>query len=130
MNFEHILKASPAIQIHLVTALLALVFGIVMWLRPKGTASHKFVGRSFILLMLMTATSAIFIRELNNGTFSFIHIFVPLTFIGSWHVVSSIRRKDIKRHQKHVRNIFWGALLIPGLFAFLPGRHMWMIFFG
>jgi len=130
MNFEHILEASPAIQIHLATAVLALVFGIVMWFRPKGTPSHKFVGRSFILLMLMTATSAIFIREINNGTFSFIHIFVPITFIGSWQVVSSIRRKDIKRHQKHVRNIFWGALLIPGLFAFLPGRHMWMMFFG
>ncbi|WP_371396868.1 DUF2306 domain-containing protein [Fretibacter rubidus] len=130
MNFEYITQASPAIQIHLVTALAALVFGTIMWLRPKGTKSHKFMGRAFIMMMVVTAISAYFIRTLANGSFSWIHIFVPITLIGSWQVVSSIRKGHIKKHKAHVRNMFFAALMIPGAFSFMPGRTMWMLFFG
>lgn len=125
-----ITQASLAIQIHLVTALAALVFGTTMWLRAKGTRSHKMMGRLFIGMMVATAISAYFIRSLGDGGFSWIHIFVPITLIGSYQVVSSIRRGDIKRHKLHVRNMFFAALLIPGAFSFMPGRTMWMIFFG
>jgi len=112
------------------TALAALVFGIVMWLRPKGTRSHKFVGRLFVGMMIVTAFSAYFIRSIGNGSFSPIHIFVPLTLIGSYFIVSSIRNGNIKAHQKHVRNMFYFALLIPGAISFVPGRTMWRLFFG
>lgn len=125
--FEHM---SLAIKIHLGVAILALAFGIAMWMRPKGTRSHKMLGRSFVMLMLITAISAIFIREINNGSFSWIHLFVPLTLLGAWQVVSSARRGAIAKHQRHVKGLFFGALLIPGLFAFMPGRHLWMFFFG
>lgn len=130
MNFESVTQASPAIQIHLVTALAALIFGTIMWLRPKGTKSHKYLGRAFIMMMVVTAISAYFIRTLADGSFSWIHIFVPITLIGSWQVVSSIRKGNIKKHKAHVRNMFFAALLIPGAFSFMPGRTMWMLFFG
>lgn len=125
-----IANASLAVQIHLVTALAALGFGTAMWLRAKGTRSHKMMGRLFIGMMVATAISAYFIRSLNDGSFSLVHIFVPITLIGSYQVVSSIRRGDIKRHKLHVRNLFFAALLIPGAFALMPGRMMWRIFFG
>ncbi len=109
---------------------MALLLGIIMWLRPKGTGSHKLIGRGFVVLMLITAFSAIFIREINRGSFSLIHIFVPVTFLGAWQAVYFIRKKDIKRHKKAVQGLFFGALLIPGLLTFIPGRRMWMVFFG
>lgn len=130
MNISYITEASLAIQIHLVTALAALGFGIMMWVRKKGTPSHKLMGRAFIGMMVLTAISAYFIRSLENGRFSWIHIFVPITLIGSYQVVSSIRRGNVKAHIRHVRAMFFAALLIPGAFAFMPGRTLWMVFFG
>lgn len=133
MNISAVTQAGLAIQLHLAAAILALVLGCVMWARRKGTKSHKMIGRAFVGFMVLAAISAIFINQLNpDGPFgfSFVHIFVPVTFIGSWQVVSSARNKKFKSHQKHVRNLFFFALLIPGAFAFMPGRTMWNLFFG
>jgi len=30
----------------------------------------------------------------------------------------------------HVASMFFAALLIPGAFAFMPGRTLWRLFFG
>lgn len=109
---------------------MALVFGVVMLVRKKGTASHKSIGRTFIAIMLITAISSFFIREINRGSLSWIHIFIPITFFASWEAVHFIRKGNIKRHKRAVHGLFFGALLIPGLFTFMPGRRMWMLFFG
>ena len=130
MNFDPLTSASPAILIHLVAAVLALIFGTIMWLRPKGTKSHKFTGRAFIVLLLLTAITAIFIREINRGQFSFIHIFVIVTFVGVVQSLQAIKNGNIKKHVKHVKGMFFGALLIPGLLSFLPGRRLFAVFFG
>ena len=130
MTLDPILSATPVIQIHLAAALLALVSGTIMWLRPKGTKSHKFTGRLFMLLMLVTATSAIFIREINRGQFSWIHIFVLVTFVGVVQSLRAIKNRNIPKHIRHVKGLFFGALLIPGIFTFLPGRRLFAVFFG
>lgn len=130
MNFDPLTSASPAILIHLAAAVLALIFGTIMWLRPKGTKSHKLTGRAFMILMLLTAVTAIFIREINRGQFSFIHIFVIVTFVGVVQSLQAIKNRNIKKHVKHVQGLFFGALLIPGLLSFLPGRRLFAVFFG
>ena len=130
MNWKAFTEASLVIQIHWVTALTALVFGITMLVRRKGTASHKLIGRMFIILMLVTAVSSFWIREINRGGFSWIHIFIPITFFASWEAIHYIRKGNVKRHKRAVIGMFFGALLIPGLFTLLPGRRMWMLFFG
>ncbi|WP_162143769.1 DUF2306 domain-containing protein [Hellea balneolensis] len=129
MKPEYFLEASFAIQIHAAAAFVALGLGIAMWLRPKGTRGHKLVGRGFVVVMLLTAISALFIREINNGSFSWIHIFVPITFLGAWQAITRIRRKNVKGHISAVRGMFFGALIIPGIFSFMPGRTLWMVFF-
>jgi len=130
MKPEYILEASPVVQIHLVGALAALTLGIVMGLRPKGTRSHKMIGRSFIVFMLVTAISSYWIRDLNRGNLSWIHIFIPLTLFASWQTIYYIRKGDVTRHKRAVTGMFFGALLIPGLFSFAPGRRLWLVFFG
>ena len=130
MNLDPIVLAPPVIQIHLAAALLALGFGIVMWRRPKGTKSHKITGRLFMALMLVTALTAIFIREINRGQFSWIHIFVPLTLVGIVQALWAIKNRNIKKHVGHVRNLFFYALLIPGVFSLMPGRRLFAVFFG
>ena len=130
MNWKYITEASLAMQIHVAAAFIALALGIFMWVQPKGTRRHKLVGRGFLFLMLITATSAIFIRQINNGSFSWIHIFVPITFFAAWETIHFIRKGNLKRHKRAVKGLFFGALLIPGALSFLPGRTMWMLFFG
>lgn len=130
MKPEYILEASPAIQIHLLAALVALGLGITMWMRPKGTKGHKLVGRGFVIVMLATAISSFWIREINRGGLSWIHIFIPVTLFASWEAIHYIRKGNIKGHKRAVKGMFFGALLIPGVLSMLPGRRLWMVFFG
>lgn len=129
MNIEYFTEASLAIQIHMCVAAGAFVLGLIMFSRRKGTWAHKMTGRVFALLMVLTALSAIFIRQINNGSFSWIHIFVPITFFALFETFFYIRKGDVKRHKRAVTGMFFGALLIPGFFSFMPGRTMWMLFF-
>ena len=80
--------------------------------------------------MLTTAISAFFIRYINDGQFSWIHLFIPLTFFTVFEAIYFIRKGNIKRHKRAVTGLFFGALLIPGVFSFLPGRIMNMMVFG
>ncbi|PHR57446.1 MAG: hypothetical protein COA43_12170 [Robiginitomaculum sp.] len=130
MNIEPILHASFAIQIHLVLAIFSLVLGTIMWLRPKGTKSHKLIGRIFVTLMFFVAISSIFIRQINSGQFSFIHIFVIVTFVGIFQCFWHIRKRNIKRHVRSVKGLFFGALLIPGVLSMMPGRILYTMMFG
>ena len=90
---------------------------------PKGGKRHKQLGKLWLALMVATASAAIFIKT--SGSFSFIHIFIPLTYIASYKVISSARRGDMKTHKKEILGLYLGALMIPGAVAFaLPGRLM------
>lgn len=129
MNIEYFTQSSLAIQVHMLVAIGALCLGIIMFSRKKGTWIHKMTGRLFAVLMLLTAVSAIFIKEINEGRFSWIHIFVPITFYALFETFFYIRKGNLKGHKRAVKGLFFGALLIPGLFSFMPGRTMWMLFF-
>ena len=118
-----------AIAIHVSTVLPAIPLGGYLLLAPKGGKRHKMLGKIWIGLMVTTATAAIFIKT--SGSFSFIHIFVPLTLWSSYKVIASARAGDMKKHKQEILGLFFGALLIPGLVAFLlPGRLMNVMIFG
>ena len=125
MNFDAFFQASLVIQVHALSAIGALVIGSIQMLAPKGTIPHRTIGTLFVLLMLNTAMTSIFLRGFGN--FSLIHLFVPLTLVGLYNLMRSIR-KGGTRHKGAVYGLFYGALIIPGLFAFLPGRLMNTVF--
>jgi len=64
MNLHYFTEASLAIQIHILVAMGALFLGIFMFVRKKGTRSHKMIGRVFAVLMLATACSAMFAKAI------------------------------------------------------------------
>ena len=130
MSIEPFLTAPAVIQLHIVSAVGALLVGTVQIVGAKGTLPHRTLGILFVVLMVSAAVSAIFIRNLNNGSFSFIHIFVPLTIIGLFRLVYAVRRGDRPGHRSQVHGLFYGALIIPGVLSFLPGRLMYQIAFG
>jgi uncharacterized membrane protein len=53
----------PLIFFHLVTALSALLLGVFMLWRRKGTANHRLWGWTWVALMGSTALATVFIRD-------------------------------------------------------------------
>ena len=119
-----------ALATHLLTVIPAIPLGTYVLLSRKGGARHKLLGKIWLSLMFVTAMSTIFIRNVNDGQFSWIHAFTLLTFIAIPQAIITARQGMIEAHKKHIRNFFLGALVIAGLTAFAPGRTMWQWAFG
>ncbi len=132
MTLTPLLHADPAIQIHAFSAIAAALIGAFVLWRRKGTLWHKMLGRLWVALMLVTATSALFIHEIKLiGPFSPIHLFSLFTYIGvgqGLHAV--IVRRDVRRHRAEMQGVYIGALMLAGAFTFLPGRRMHQVVFG
>ena len=125
---DHYAWRSWSVMIHVATVIPAVPLGGYLLLTRKGTKQHKLLGKIWMVLMVVTATAIIFIR---GGTdFSWIHIFVPITYIGAYQAISSARASNIQKHKKHIISMYMGALMIPGIFSFLPGRFMGALLFG
>ena len=106
--------------IHLSAAVTALLLGIVMLVRPKGTRSHKLIGRTWAALMLAVAISSLWLPSFLH--FSWIHLFTLLTLIALPRAIWKIRHGDVRGHARSMKGLFFGALLIAGLFTLVPGR--------
>lgn len=118
-----------AVAFHVTTVLPCVPLGLYLLLAPKGTPRHKQLGKLWVALMVVTATSTLFIHD--GMRLTWIHIFVPLTYRASWLIITSARKGDMVKHRKEIVSLFLGALMIPGVFAFaLPGRLMNVILFG
>lgn len=113
------------VLIHLCSVLPAIPLGLWVLLARKGDATHKLLGRIWAVLMLSAAVSAIFIRNANHGQFSWLHLFVPLVFITLFRAIRAVRLGNIAAHRNRMWGMYVGALLLPGLLAFLPGRLLW-----
>lgn len=126
-GLEHYAKLP--VMIHVAAVLPTIPLGGWLLLAKKGTALHKQLGKLWLVLMLITATSAIFIQS--SGGFSWIHLFVPLTFHAAWKVMATARRGDIQAHKRHLVLTYMTALMIPGIAAFMvPGRLMNVMLLG
>ena len=132
-------QSTREIQLHWITAILALVVGLVILARRKGTPSHKTLGSIYVLLMVITSASAFFIRSgdvsgwryLTLAGMSWIHLFIPLTLLGIVGGLHGILvKKDAKAHRGPIIGSFIGGLVIAGGLTLLPGRRMYELFFG
>jgi uncharacterized membrane protein len=117
-----------ALPIHIVTALLALPLGAFVLWRPKGTASHKALGRLWVVLMLVVAVSSYWLRTLSGG-FSFIHLLSVLTLVSIPIAIYHARRGNIRAHMGAMRGVYIG-LVVAGLFAMAPNRTLGQMLFG
>ncbi|MBS0482132.1 MAG: DUF2306 domain-containing protein [Proteobacteria bacterium] len=116
---------SAAVMLHLATVIPCLPLGAWLLLARKGTRQHKALGKVWLALMVLTALSAVFIREVNHGSFSPIHLFVPLTIWSAWRAIADARAGNLARHRQGLIRLYLAALTIPGVLAFTPGRLMW-----
>jgi uncharacterized membrane protein len=122
-------NAAPVIiQLHLYAALTALAIGIVLLSNVKGTTMHRALGWGWVVAMAVTAISSVFIREINGGAFSFIHLLTGWTIIVLPMAVFMAKRHNVNAHSRMMTGLFTGGLIIAGLFTFMPGRLMFRVF--
>jgi hypothetical protein len=86
---------------------------------------HRLFGRVWVVLMLVTATSGLFINEIRLvGLFSPIHLLSLVTYVSLFYGLRAIIvDRDVRRHRLL-------SLLLAGAFTLLPGRRMHAVLFG
>jgi uncharacterized membrane protein len=103
MSLAPLLNAAPAIQIHAFAAM-----GV-----------------------LTVALTSFWIHEIRLlGPWSPIHLLSILTLFTVPLAVWAAHRHHVSTHRKAMISIFLGALLIAGLFTFVPGRIMYQVVIG
>jgi uncharacterized membrane protein len=116
------------VQFHIATVVIALALGSVQFVLPKGTGLHRTLGWAWATAMFATALVTFFIRDMNDGQVSPIHIFSLMTFIGVPAALWLARIK-VMSHARAMVGLYIG-LVIAGLTAVAPGRLIWEMFFG
>ena len=131
MFLSPLLEASSAIQLHAFAALGAFALGVVQMAAPKGTLPHRSIGWIWVALMLIVSISAFRIQEIRLwGPWSPIHLLAIFTLVMLPIAVLHARRHRVQNHRWSMIGIFAGALVIAGLFTFVPGRIMHQVVLG
>ena len=131
MNLAPLTNAPIAIQLHAYAAMGAFASGVVQLAGVKGTTRHRALGYIWVALMLVVAISAFWIHELRLwGPWSPIHLLAIFTLAMLPVGVYRARSHNVSAHKFTMLGLFLGALLIAGLFTFVPGRIMYKVVFG
>jgi uncharacterized membrane protein len=129
MSIAALTSATVVIQIHAGLAILSFALGPVALLRSRRDMMHKVAGYVWVLAMFGTAITSLFISENPMlGPFSPIHILSVITLGGLTYALRAAIRRDTIAHGRAMRALYAQALIIPGVFTFLPGRRMNALF--
>ncbi|MEM9732231.1 MAG: DUF2306 domain-containing protein [Pseudomonadota bacterium] len=134
-RLELIGEMTPAIWIHLVSAVIALVLGAFVLWRRKGDWRHKLAGRIWVGTMLVVAISSFWITEIREVRFSPIHALSVYTLVsltlGIWALrKGKVTAQAIMAYKKSMQGLYGFGLLIAGGFTFLPFRFLGRMTFG
>jgi len=129
-NWALLAQASPIVKLHLGAAVAALALGSAQMLSRKGARFHRIAGWAWAALMFTVAASSLWIRQIHPGHLWWIHILSGWTLLILPIAVYAARRHNVNTHRRAMSGLFFGGLIIAGVFTFVPGRLMWELFFG
>jgi uncharacterized membrane protein len=129
-DWEPLLRAGWVVQLHLLAAISALLVALLILAGPKGTRAHRIFGWGWAVLMLTTALSSFFIRDIGDGKLSYIHILSGWVAFATPLGVWAARTRRVRLHQRLMTGLVLGGLVIAGAFTFVPGRLMFDTFLG
>ncbi len=131
-NITHLSSYQLLAFAHLATVIPAFLIGTWLLVRRKGSPRHRLLGRTYMVLMLLTSVislampAAVGARFL--GHFGFIHLFSFLVLYSVPSAYFAAKAHNVKKHAGNMIGVYVGGLLIAGGFAFAPGRmlHAWL----
>lgn len=128
---------TPLLAVHVTAALSAVVLGpFALWARLGMTQRpklHRAFGYAWVTMMLLAATSAIFIHTgkiPNLAGYSPIHLLILATYTSLFFAFRFLIKGNIRAHKITMINTYIGACLVAGAFTFMPGRLMYNLAFG
>ena len=80
------------IWVHFIAAVLAIMLGLINLVSEKGTLQHRMVGWFWLIIMSFVAVSSFWIREINGGDFSWIHLLTIWAIISMGIAIISIKK--------------------------------------
>ena len=111
--------------LHLVAALAALLLGLTILTRRKGTFSHRTLGWAWVTLMAAAALSSVFIRDYripNIAGYTPIHLLTLTVAVLLPLAIWWIRRGNVSGHRRMMTGLYIGGCVVAGLFALAPAR--------
>lgn len=131
------MQLTPVIAIHLTAALAAVVVGPFAIAARRGPrqhpALHRALGRAWVALMLVTAISALFIRDYglpNIAGYTPIHLVVPVTLVSLVGAFWCLARGNVRGHSRIMRTLYFSACVVTGLLTLLPQRFLGRLVWG
>ena len=126
-----LLNQTNPIPLHAIMAMIAIILGGIQLSMKKGGTIHKLLGRIWVGLMLIVATTSFFIHEIKLwGAYSPIHLLSLWTIFILGVGIYYVRVGNIKRHKQVMIATYFFALILTGFFTFMPGRVMHQILIG
>lgn len=111
------------IAIHALAACGVVLLAPVQIIRRAKDRRHRWIGRSWVILMYLVCVSGMFIYTL-SGSFTIFHALAIFTFGTTTLGVIAIRRGDIRRHIGMMVGSWLGALTAGAFAAIIPGREI------
>lgn len=131
------MQLTPIIAIHMSAALAAVLTGpIALWARRARTQHprlHRAFGYAWVTLMVITAVSAVFIRDFslpNLAGYTPIHVLVPVTLVSLVIAFWRLARHDIRGHRTVMQQLYFWACIVAGSFTLLPQRYLGQVVWG
>jgi uncharacterized membrane protein len=111
------------IWLHLTTAVLAVGLGSANLALAKGNLRHRVFGWTWLGAMLCVTVSSFWIRELDEGSLSWIHGLSVWTLVAMAAAILSIRKGRVRSHASWMIGAMVGVAA-AGVFALAPGRFI------
>jgi uncharacterized membrane protein len=120
-----LLHAKPLVFIHLIAALAALLLGLAILTRRKGTFGHRTLGWIWVSMMGSAALASTLIRDYrlpNIAGYTPVHLLTLIVAVLLPLAIWTIRRGNVSAHRKTMTGLYVGGCVVAGLFALAPTR--------
>lgn len=118
---------------HTLVALLAMLSGAIVLLRPKGTQRHKQIGYAYVISMVLLNVSAFGIYNF-GGKPSLFHLFALVSFATLLAgIIPAIRKGSKSWYRKHFYFMSWSVVGLYCAFwaetgtRLLNGKDFWWV---
>ncbi len=117
-RLQPLLQASPAVQIHVIAAVLAIGLGAYQFLARKGSIPHRVVGWIWIVLLASICVSSFFIPgSWHVGPVSMFHLLSVYTLWALWMGARAARRRDVADHKSYMTWIYGLSIMLSAVIA-------------
>ena len=123
------MQLTPIVAVHMTAALGALATGpVALWARRSRSQHpklHRAFGYAWVTLMIVTAVSALFLRDwtlTNVAGYTPVHLLVPITFFSLFGAFYKLATGNVAGHRRVMQMLYVAACIVAGAFTLLPNR--------